>query len=188
LLVFGKYCFHFGEIVHLSAAWTGTSCAKPYGFFHIGGARTALFNWLYARHMSGTFILRIEDTDHERHMEEATSVILSGMRWLGMDWDEGSEVGGKYGPYFQSQRGDSYGEYLEILRRNDKIYEQDGAIHFHVSREPQLIDDLIRGQVYRMEEKDFVIFRSNGTPVFHFVNMVNEVAMEISLVIRGEDH
>ncbi|MDR0418381.1 MAG: glutamate--tRNA ligase [Puniceicoccales bacterium] len=161
---------------------------SPTGFFHIGGARTALFNWLYARHMKGAFILRIEDTDRERHVEEATNVILSGMRWLGMDWDEGPEVGGRYGPYFQSQRDGIYREYLEILRKNDKIYEQDGAIYFRVSQKPQLIDDLIRGQVYRVEEKDFVLFRSNGTPVFHFVNVVDDVAMEISHVIRGEDH
>ncbi|MDR1303077.1 MAG: glutamate--tRNA ligase, partial [Puniceicoccales bacterium] len=144
--------------------------------------------WLYARHAGGTFILRIEDTDRERHVEEATDVILSGMRWLEMDWDEGPEVGGRCGPYFQSQRGEIYKEYLEILRKKDKIYERDGAIYFRVSREPQLIDDLIRGQVYRTEEKDFIIFRSDGTPVFHFVNVVDDAAMEISHVIRGEDH
>ncbi|MDR2371721.1 MAG: glutamate--tRNA ligase [Puniceicoccales bacterium] len=161
---------------------------SPTGFFHIGGARTALFNWLYARHVEGIFILRIEDTDRERHIEEATDIILSDMRWLGMDWDEGPEVGGDYGPYFQSQRDKIYGEYLEILGKKDKIYERDGAIYFRVSQEPQLIDDLIRGPVYRMEEKDFVIFRSNGTPVFHFVNVVDDAAMEISHVIRGEDH
>ncbi|MDR1907076.1 MAG: glutamate--tRNA ligase [Puniceicoccales bacterium] len=161
---------------------------SPTGFFHIGGARTALFNWLYARHIGGTFILRIEDTDRERHVEEATDVILGGMRWLGMDWDEGPEVGGDYGPYFQSQRDKIYGEYLEILYKKDKIYERDGAIYFRVSNEPQLIDDLIRGEVYRKEEKDFVIFRSDGTPVFHFVNVVDDVAMKISHIIRGEDH
>jgi glutamyl-tRNA synthetase len=105
-----------------------------------------------------------------------------------MDWDEGPEVGGNYGPYFQSQRDGIYGEYLEILSKRDKIYERDGAIYFRVSGEPQLIDDLIRGPVHRIEEKDFVIFRSNGTPVFHFVNVVDDAAMEISHVIRGEDH
>jgi glutamyl-tRNA synthetase len=161
---------------------------SPTGFFHIGGARTALFNWLYARHVGGTFVLRIEDTDRERHIEEATNVILDGMRWLGFNWDEGPEAGGDYGPYFQSQRDSIYAEYLDILRKKDKIYEQEGAIYFRVSQEPQLIDDLIRGQVYRTEEKDFVIFRSNGTPVFHFVNVVDDVAMNISHIIRGEDH
>ena len=161
---------------------------SPTGFFHIGGARTALFNWLYARHVGGTFVLRIEDTDKERNIKEATDVILDGMRWLGMDWDEGPEVGGDYGPYLQSQRDPIYAEYFDILKKKDKVYEKDGAIYFKVSHEPQLIDDLIRGPVYRTEEKDFVIFRSNGTPVFHFVNVVDDVAMQISHVIRGEDH
>jgi glutamyl-tRNA synthetase len=78
---------------------------SPTGFFHIGGARTALFNWLYARHSNGTFILRIEDTDGERDRGEFLDVIISGLRWLGMDWDEGPGVGGSYGPYLQSQRG-----------------------------------------------------------------------------------
>ena len=161
---------------------------SPTGFFHIGGARTALFNWLYARHVGGTFVLRIEDTDKEREVDSATQVILDGMRWLGMDWDEGPEVGGNYGPYLQSQRDDIYKKYLDILKSKNLVYEKDGALWFKVSHEPQLIDDMIRGKVYRTEEKDFVIFRSNGTPVFHFVNVVDDVAMKISHVIRGEDH
>ncbi|MDE6576446.1 MAG: glutamate--tRNA ligase [Opitutales bacterium] len=161
---------------------------SPTGFFHIGGARTALFNWLYARHTGGTFVLRIEDTDRERHIPGATEVIFDSLRWLGLDWDEGPEVGGDYGPYFQSQRDTIYQEYLEILRKSDKVYEQEGAIFFRVSHEPQLIDDLIHGPVYRAEEKDFVIFRSNGTPTFHFVNVVDDAAMQISHVIRGADH
>jgi glutamyl-tRNA synthetase len=184
-----EFCFHFAKIVHYSNPMVRVRFApSPTGFFHIGGARTALFNWLYARHVGGTFVLRIEDTDRERHIEAATGVILDGMRWLAMDWDEGPEVGGDYGPYFQSQRDKIYGEYLDILRQKDRIYEQDGAIYFRVSKEPQRIDDLIRGPVQRIEEKDFVIFRSNGTPVFHFVNVVDDVAMKISHVIRGEDH
>ena len=77
---------------------------SPTGFFHIGSARTALFNWLYARHTGGKFVLSIEDTDKERNTDEALRVLLEGMRWMGMDWDEGPEVGGEYGPYFQSQR------------------------------------------------------------------------------------
>jgi len=81
---------------------------SPTGFFHIGSARTALFNWLYARHCAGAFILRIEDTDRERNTPEALRVLLEGMRWLGLDWDEGPEIGGAFGPYFQSERGDFY--------------------------------------------------------------------------------
>jgi glutamyl/glutaminyl-tRNA synthetase len=101
---------------------------SPTGFFHIGSARTALFNWLYARHTGGTFVLRIEDTDKERNTPEALQVIFDSMRWLGMDWDEGPEVGGQYGPYFQSQRGDIYKEHVQRLLAAGRAYEKDGAI------------------------------------------------------------
>ncbi|MDR2419931.1 MAG: glutamate--tRNA ligase, partial [Puniceicoccales bacterium] len=161
---------------------------SPTGFFHIGGARTALFNWLYARHTGGTFVLRIEDTDAERDTPEFLDVILKGLRWLGLDWDEGPEKGGEYGPYFQSQRAEIYRKYLEKLRLSGRTYEQDGAVFFKISGEPQTIHDVIRGDVVRQEEKDFVIVRSNGQPVFHFVNVVDDIAMRISHVIRGEDH
>ena len=79
---------------------------SPTGYFHIGGARTALFNWLYAKHTGGTFVLRIEDSDTERNTKESLNSLLSNLRWMGLDWDEGPEVGGSYGPYFQSERGD----------------------------------------------------------------------------------
>src|SRR5687768_2516027 len=81
---------------------------SPTGYLHIGGVRTALFNWLLARRHGGTFVLRIDDTDTERNRPEALQPILHGFRWLGIDWDEGPEVGGAFGPYFQSQRGDLY--------------------------------------------------------------------------------
>lgn len=161
---------------------------SPTGFFHIGSARTALFNWLYARHTRGTFILRVEDTDKERNTEEALRVLYSGMRWLGLNWDEGPEVGGAYGPYFQSQRETIYKEYLEKLRASGHAYDKEGAVFFKVSGEPQVIQDAVRGEVSRTEEKDFVIFRSNGSPVFHFVNVVDDIAMKITHVVRGEDH
>ncbi|MBO7521451.1 MAG: glutamate--tRNA ligase, partial [Opitutales bacterium] len=90
---------------------------SPTGFFHIGSARTALFNWLYARHTGGTFVLRIEDTDKERNSQAFLDIIMDSMKWLGLDWDEGPQVGGEYGPYFQSQRDDIYLQYLEILRK-----------------------------------------------------------------------
>ena len=77
---------------------------SPTGYLHVGGARTALFNWLFARRLGGTFVLRIEDTDTERSADEMVAGILEGMRWLGLDWDEGPEVGGAHAPYFQSQR------------------------------------------------------------------------------------
>jgi len=95
---------------------------SPTGYLHIGGARTALFNWLYARHYKGTFILRIEDTDQVRSTEEAVNVILEGMKWLGLDWDEGPGKGGKYGPYFQMQRLPFYQEYGEKLLKDKKAY------------------------------------------------------------------
>jgi glutamyl-tRNA synthetase len=161
---------------------------SPTGFFHIGSARTALFNWLYARHCGGTFVLRIEDTDRQRDAEEYLQVLLEGLRWLGLDWDEGPTVGGPYGSYFQSQRGEIYGEYLQKLRDSGRAYDRDGAVWFRVSGEPATIDDRIRGKVQRLEEKDFVIVRSDGSPVFHFVNVVDDIAMAISHVVRGEDH
>ena len=96
---------------------------SPTGFLHVGGARTALFNWLHARHTGGTFVLRIEDTDRERHNEEAVRAIYDGLRWLGLDWDEGAEKGGDYGPYYQSERAPVYERYLKILQDKDMIYE-----------------------------------------------------------------
>ena len=180
---------------------------SPTGFFHIGSARTALFNWLYARHTGGTFVLRIEDTDKERNTEEALRVLMDGMKWLGLDWDEGPEVGGDHGPYFQSQRSDIYREYLQKLIDAGRTYEKEGAIFFRLEGEryteyddykkcevekvrttPQIIDDQVRGRVERAEEKDFVLYRSNGEPVFHFVNVVDDISMGITHVIRGEDH
>ncbi len=95
---------------------------SPTGMLHIGGARTALFNWLYARHYKGTFILRIEDTDQVRSTEEAVNVILEGMKWLGLDWDEGPEKGGDFGPYYQMQRLHLYREYSEKLLKDKKAY------------------------------------------------------------------
>ena len=180
---------------------------SPTGFFHIGSARTALFNWLYARHTGGTFVLRIEDTDKERNTDESLQVLLDGMRWMGMEWDEGPEVGGEYGPYFQSQRQPIYDEYLKKLQDAGRTYQKDGAIWFKLEGEryteyddfkkkeiekvraaPVVIDDAVRGRVERAEELDFVIVRKDGNPVFHFVNVVDDIAMGITHVIRGEDH
>jgi glutamyl-tRNA synthetase len=180
---------------------------SPTGFFHIGSARTALFNWLYARHTGGTFVLRIEDTDKERNSEAFLNVIYDSLRWLGMDWDEGPGKGGNFGPYRQSERDAVYREYLAKLTAAGRTYEKDGAIWFKLIGErhevfdehrkktvtkvktaPSVIDDAIRGRVERVEDEDFVIFRSDGNPVFHFVNVVDDIAMQITHVIRGEDH
>ena len=180
---------------------------SPTGFFHIGSARTALFNWLYARHTGGDFILRIEDTDKARNTEAALKVLLEGMRWLGLDWDEGPEVGGSCGPYFQSERQTIYTTYLDKLKKTGRTYEKDGAVWFKLEGEryqtydafhkaevekvrsqPVVIDDAVRGRVERAEEMDFVIVRQDGSPVFHFVNVVDDIEMGITHVIRGEDH
>src|SRR5204863_2651778 len=174
---------------------------SPTGFLHIGGARTALFNWLYARHTSGTFILRIEDTDVARNTQEAVNVILNGLRWLGLDWDEGPISGdatgpskGECGPYFQSQRKENYQRRVEALLSHGLAYEHEGAVKFKMTREPITIPDLVVGEVRReltdreQLEPDFVIVRSDGQPVFHLVNVVDDLEMNITHVIRGEDH
>ena len=174
---------------------------SPTGYLHIGGARTALFNWLYARHTGGTFILRIEDTDAARNSQEAVDVILNGLRWLGLNWDEGPLTGnatgpckGACGPYFQSQRKENYQRRVEALLSRDLAYEKDGAIHFRMTREPITIHDLVVGDVVRKltdreeVDPDFVIMRSDGQPVFHLVNVIDDLEMNITHVIRGEDH
>ncbi|MEJ0089596.1 MAG: glutamate--tRNA ligase family protein [Limisphaerales bacterium] len=174
---------------------------SPTGYLHIGGARTALFNWLYARHMGGTFVLRIEDTDAARNSQEAVDVILNGLRWLGLDWDEGPLTGdatgpgkGDRGPYFQSQRRANYLNRIEGLLSRNLAYEHEGAVKFRMTREPILIPDLVVGDVLRpltdREEldPDFVILRSDGQPVFHLVNVIDDLEMDITHVIRGEDH
>jgi glutamyl-tRNA synthetase len=174
---------------------------SPTGFLHIGGARTALFNWLYARHTGGTFILRIEDTDAARNTQEAVEVILQGLRWLGLDWDEGPISGdatgpgkGDVGPYFQSQRKENYRRRVEALVSRGLAYEHEGAVKFKMPREPILIPDLVVGDVRReltdreQLEPDFVIVRSDGQPVFHLVNVIDDLEMNITHVIRGEDH
>ncbi len=174
---------------------------SPTGFLHIGGARTALFNWLYARHTGGTFVLRIEDTDEARNTQEAIDVILNGLRWLGLDWDEGPITSdahgpskGPHGPYFQSQRKAVYVRRLQELKDKGMAYDHEGAVRFRMERAPVLIPDLVVGDVTRPltdreeQDPDFVIVRSDGQPVFHFVNVVDDLEMQITHVIRGEDH
>lgn len=174
---------------------------SPTGYLHIGGARTALFNWLFARHHGGKFILRIEDTDAARNTQEAVDVILNGLRWLGLAWDEGPLTGdatgackGDRGPYFQSQRRENYRLRVEALLSHGLAYEHEGAIKFKMPREPILIEDLVVGEVTReltdreRLDPDFVIVRSDGQPVFHFVNVVDDLEMGITHVVRGEDH
>jgi glutamyl-tRNA synthetase len=166
---------------------------SPTGYLHVGGARTALFNYLFAKKHGGSFVLRVEDTDEARNTEEARQAIFAGMGWLGMDWDEGPQRGGAFGPYFQSQRREIYDAWFEKLRDAGRVYEDAGAWRFRFERKPVTMQDLVCGEVtidYRDESNtpDMVVRRSDGSYVFHFVNVVDDLEMKISHVIRGEDH
>jgi len=207
---------------------------SPTGSLHIGGARTALFNWLFARHNKGTFILRIEDTDRVRSTHDAIKTILDGMEWLGLDWDEGPNIGGNYGPYFQTQRLDIYNKYLQQLLVGGKAYHcfcsaeelsakrklaeerkeaprYDGScrklsteqikknleekkpyvVRFQMpAGEKTIVDDEIRGDVSFENDllDDFVILKSDGFPTYNFAAAIDDHLMEITHVIRGDDH
>jgi glutamyl-tRNA synthetase len=206
---------------------------SPTGYLHVGGARTALFNFLYVRRHRGTFILRIEDTDVERSSADMVSGILQSMRWLGLDWDEGPDIGGPHAPYFQTERldqyraaaaalvasGDAYYCYCnpaeirakreaaeaagggwmydrtcrtltpdEIARR--EAAGQARAIRFFVPEGETTFDDLVHGAitVQHADLEDFVILRSDGYPTYHLSVVVDDVAMAITHVVRGDDH
>jgi glutamyl-tRNA synthetase len=166
---------------------------SPTGYLHIGGARTALFNWLYAKHTGGTLVLRVEDTDRARNTEEATRAIYDGLHWLGLDWDEGPQKGGDFGPYFQSERSEIYERYLRQLREAGHLFEDAGSLRFRSPREHVIVDDLVAGRVdfdltNPGTHPDMTIRRPDGSWIFHFVNVVDDIEMKISHVIRGEDH
>lgn len=208
---------------------------SPTGFLHLGNARTALFCYLFARNRSGRFILRIEDTDQERLVENSEKSILEDLKWLGLEWDEGPELGGPVGPYRCSERYDLYQSYLKQIQKAANVYRcfctpeqldqdrkllssQSKPIKYvgrcrHLSQsesesransgdkfvwrmqvdenaDPIQIKDLIRDEVSMCPAVigDFVLFRSNGIPVFLFANAVDDALMEISHVVRGEDH
>ena len=209
---------------------------SPTGKLHVGGARTAIYNWAFARANHGTFILRIDDTDPTRSTEENTQIILRAMRWLGLDWDEGPEVGGDFGPYFQTERAEMYRAAAQRLWDEGKAYpcfctpEQLAAdreaaqarkdpfqgyqrrcrnlsreeaqaridagepyvlrIKVPEDRGDVVVRDAVHGEVTfnARELDDFVIFRSDGTPTYNFATVVDDAAMQISHVIRGDDH
>jgi glutamyl-tRNA synthetase len=205
---------------------------SPTGFLHIGGVRTALFSWLLARHDGGRFILRIDDTDQERHVADAVRRILDGFRWIGIDWDEGPEVGGPFGPYFQSERRALYQSEAQRLLTSGSVYrdystaeeraadkaaadrekrpyrfrrkplsdrqaadlEAEGrpyALRFQVPLGRTLVvGDLIKGDVeFATDEiSDFVILRPDGAPLYNFASVVDDIAMQISHVVRAEEH
>lgn len=190
---------------------------SPTGYLHIGSARTALFNWLLARRHGGTFILRIEDTDLQRNKKEFEEDILDGLKWLGMDWDEGpgapatlpAQPGvrsthteptkwgggnnqiGRFGPYYQSQRNHIYLEHIEALLKKGIAYEKEGAVFCKVPTDGEIVlDDLIRGKI-KFQNKDFkdqVLRKSDGSPTYQFAVVVDDALMGITHVIRGEDH
>jgi nondiscriminating glutamyl-tRNA synthetase len=200
---------------------------SPTGHLHVGGARTAIFNWLFARRHGGVFIIRVEDTDQARSTRESEAMVLDDLRWLGLQWDEGPDAGGPHAPYRQSERVARYAEAageliargvayrcycseeeLEekrkraeaeqrpphydlkcwINRRND---ESAHAIRFHVPEDGDVtIDDLIRGEVTWRKESlgDFILVRSDGLPTYNFSVVVDDHDMEITHVIRAEEH
>ncbi len=166
---------------------------SPTGYLHIGGARTALFNWLFARHQGGKFVLRIEDTDRTRNIDEAMAAIYEGLQWLGLNWDEGPHVGGDFGPYLQSERTELYERYLKKLQDAGHIFEDEGALRFRSPREHVVVDDIVCGKIdfdltNPGTHPDLTVRRPDGSWIFHFVNVIDDIEMKISHVIRGEDH
>jgi glutamyl-tRNA synthetase len=166
---------------------------SPTGYLHIGGARTALFNWLFARHHAGKFVLRIEDTDMKRNTEEAMAAIYEGLEWLGLNWDEGPHVAGELGPYLQSERTELYERYLKKLQDAGHIFEDQGALRFRSPREHVIVEDIVCGRIdfdlsNPATHPDMTIRRPDGSWIFHFVNVIDDLEMKISHIIRGEDH
>src|SRR3989442_10607759 len=155
---------------------------SPTGYLHVGGARTALFNWLYARHEGGKFLLRIEDTDKERSSEEHTRVILDGLTWLGLDWDE--EL------VFQGARIKRHQEVADKLLAEGKAYLDDGAIRLTVPPGEIAWDDAVHGRIsfQGADIKDFVILRSDRTPLYNLAVVVDDLDMQVTHVLRGDDH
>ena len=163
---------------------------SPTGYLHVGGARTALFNWLYARRHGGAFILRIEDTDVERSQPEMVTGILDGLRWLGIDWDEGPEIGGPHAPYFQSQRLERYRAAARQLLDSGQAFEDGGAIRFRVPPGKTQFTDSVHGPIAFDNEhiESFVILRSDTHPTYHLSVVVDDIDMAITHVVRGDDH
>ena len=166
---------------------------SPTGYLHVGGARTALFNWIFSRKRGGKFILRLEDTDKRRNVAEGYKAVYDGLRWLGISWDEGPEAGGSFGPYCQSQRNSIYENYFIRLKKAGVLYEEKGAFRFRSPRTPIIVEDMVCGRISfdmsnPLTHPDMTIRRSDGSWVFHFVNVVDDIEMKITHVIRGEDH
>jgi len=161
---------------------------SPTGYLHIGGARTALFNWLFARHLGGVFVLRIEDTDIQRSTRESIDAIIESIRWLGLDWDEG--------PILQSQRARVHAEYADRLVREGRAHLSDEkrgarpAVILTAPTERIVVEDLIHGTVEFAPEVvgDLVLIKSDGTPTYNFACVIDDSEMGITHIIRGDDH
>jgi glutamyl-tRNA synthetase len=156
---------------------------SPTGVLHIGGARTALYNWLLARGRGGAFVLRIEDTDRERSTPENVEQILEALRWLELDWDEG--------PLSQWERRERHSEAVERLLESGDAYEDEGAVRFRVPEEGELrFDDAVLGEIATPYSaiKDFVVRRSDGSPLYNLAVSVDDRDMGITHVVRGQDH
>ncbi len=206
---------------------------SPTGYLHVGGARTALFNWLYCRRHGGTFVLRIEDTDVERSSTDMVTAIFASMQWLGLNWDEGPGVGGPHAPYFQTERLDKYRAAAsamlasghayrcyckpeDLKARRDAAQASGGswtydrtcrnlsaedraareaagmpsAVRFNVPDGRTSFHDLVHGdiEVEHANIEDFVVLRSDGHPTYHLSVVVDDVEMQITHVVRGDDH
>ena len=193
---------------------------SPTGYLHVGGARTALFDWLFARKNGGKFVLRIEDTDTQRSTKESERSIIEDLKWCGLDWDEGPDVGGEFGPYRQSDRVkfEMYDESLNELLKSKKayhaIYEIDDpkkmikktysgseakeyrkkghsvTVNFKISKGKTVFEDIAKGKMEfdNSTFDDLVIVKSNGYPTYNFAVVVDDHLMQISHVVRGEDH
>lgn len=206
---------------------------SPTGLLHVGNARTALYNWLVARHTGGKYVLRIEDTDVERSKEEHETQLIEDLHWLGLEWDEGPEIGGPHAPYRQSERLEIYREHTEKLLAESKAYRcfctaeeleaerqkavaehrpqvysgkcraipksdsaaraaagEPFAVRLQIPEKPLRFHDIVRGDVEFSSEtvSDPILVRSSGVPVYNYVVTVDDALMEITHVIRGDDH
>ena len=155
---------------------------SPTGYLHVGGARTALFNWLFARKEGGKFLLRIEDTDKARSTDEHTQVILDGLTWLGLDWDEA--------PIFQGARLARHQQVADQLLKEGKAYMEEDAVRLRVPPGELAWDDAVHGTIsFKGEDiRDFVILRADRSPLYNFAVVVDDIDMQITHVIRGDDH
>ncbi len=200
---------------------------SPTGHLHVGGARTAIFNWLFAKHHKGTFLIRVEDTDQARSTTESEAMVLGDLRWLDVLWDEGPDVGGPHSPYRQSERTEIYHRFASELMKRDVAYrcycteeeleakrkaaetasrpphydlkcwhnrrndDAPHAVRFHVPDDGDVtIHDLIRGDVAWKKESlgDFIVVRSDGLPTYNYSVVIDDHEMEITHVIRAEEH